>query len=153
MSVWDEKYVMLAVGMPLYWITVMIPHFVKAYYGARGEKNVDKVIGEPRKYFEEVAAKGTTAAAGYVRRGTAAHQNGWEAFILYLSAVVAAFGAKINPATFNNLCALALILRLVFNFCYIQGTTITSRIRSISFLAHVITCFTLHYHAYTAIIA
>eukprot|EP01059_Diplonema_ambulator_P018626 TRINITY_DN3110_c0_g1_i1.p3 TRINITY_DN3110_c0_g1~~TRINITY_DN3110_c0_g1_i1.p3 ORF type:complete len:153 (+),score=62.28 TRINITY_DN3110_c0_g1_i1:67-525(+) len=148
-NMWNEKYVMLAAGMPIYWGTVMFGHFAKAFYGVPAAKSYDEVVREPRKYFDAFAA-GDSENAGKARRGAAAHQNGWEAFILYLSAVVAAHGAKVDPKVFNNHCALAIVLRMLFNVLYISDIGVP---RSLTFFAHVFTCFSLHYKAYLAITA
>eukprot|EP01064_Diplonema_japonicum_P026197 TRINITY_DN37605_c0_g1_i1.p2 TRINITY_DN37605_c0_g1~~TRINITY_DN37605_c0_g1_i1.p2 ORF type:complete len:167 (+),score=42.53 TRINITY_DN37605_c0_g1_i1:45-503(+) len=152
MTQWSEKYVMLGAGMPAFWFTIMHPHFVKVYHGVKGGKPRD-LLAEPRKFFEEKSNEDTPEAA-IMRRAAAAHQNGWEAFVLYLSAVVAAYGAKVDPESFNNHCALALAFRVAFNLLYIYVTDgRTARLRSLSFFGHVFTCFSLHYKAYRSLVA
>lgn len=52
-------------------------------------------------------------------RATAAHQNAWENFTLFATAVICANLAKVDVSTLNQVCGIFLVLRTVYTGLYI----------------------------------
>ncbi|CAM9270382.1 unnamed protein product [Pylaiella littoralis] len=76
----------------------------------------------PREHVgsKEVAAKDTH---GYVRRAYAAHQNSWEAMILWSAAVMLAKVTGVDTDTMNASAAVWLAARFVYTPAYILITS------------------------------
>eukprot|EP01064_Diplonema_japonicum_P011378 TRINITY_DN18702_c0_g2_i1.p2 TRINITY_DN18702_c0_g2~~TRINITY_DN18702_c0_g2_i1.p2 ORF type:complete len:155 (+),score=29.70 TRINITY_DN18702_c0_g2_i1:53-517(+) len=139
----DNSYIMASVSMPIYWFLVMMPHMARAHKVVPSQGLTD-VIAEPRKKWGEAAEDTQSADAAFVRRATGAHQNGWENFIVFTSAVLVSFVFRIDPKFFNVCCVLVLLCRLGYNITYLsvaKGTL--SFVRSFFFIAQFGTCFAL----------
>ena len=136
MSKWEETYVMAVLGMPIYVVLILIPHFarVRKILSVNGaaEANV-----EPRKTTEEFM-KSDNADAAFVRRAVAAHQNGWETFILFVGAVLAAASGGVKPEFVNTCCLIVLVARFLYNIFYlaVEGGPL-SFIRSLCFFVAI----------------
>eukprot|EP01060_Flectonema_neradi_P029195 TRINITY_DN3976_c8_g1_i1.p1 TRINITY_DN3976_c8_g1~~TRINITY_DN3976_c8_g1_i1.p1 ORF type:complete len:153 (+),score=24.65 TRINITY_DN3976_c8_g1_i1:93-551(+) len=117
MTKWDETYIMAVIGMPIYVVLIFFPHF------ARAEKIISvndpkQVNVEPRKFAAEFADSDSPDAA-FVRRCAGAHQNGWENFILFIGAVVAAAAGGVKPNFVNACCLIVLIARTLYLISYL----------------------------------
>ena len=134
MGNWDNSYVMIPVGVPIYWCLVMMPHFARVR-ATSAEKGFVNTNGDPRLAVKN-SMEGDTKTAGFVRRATGAHQNGWENFTVFLSACVAALLGKVDHEFVNVAIIFILVLRLMYNVFYLvvsEGPA--SYLRSFCFLS------------------
>ena len=140
-----DNYSIMVMAMPVYWFLVMIPAGLKSRRifnptepalkasGLTEPLNGDGVVKnkltladvnpEPRSATANIINDPENPDSGFVRRCQAAHENGWEGFILYISAAtaVALSGSDID---FCNTCAAIILLcRFFYNIAYIRSTS------------------------------
>eukprot|EP01060_Flectonema_neradi_P011348 TRINITY_DN1843_c0_g1_i1.p1 TRINITY_DN1843_c0_g1~~TRINITY_DN1843_c0_g1_i1.p1 ORF type:complete len:172 (+),score=23.01 TRINITY_DN1843_c0_g1_i1:68-517(+) len=115
MGNFDNSYIMIPVGVPIYWFLVMTASFARA---KRLVATDTDSAAEPR-LAQKVAMSEGTPGADFVRRATAAHQNGWENFTVLISACLAALIGKVDPKFVNIMIVFILVLRFFYNIFYL----------------------------------
>jgi uncharacterized MAPEG superfamily protein len=74
---------------------------------------------------------------GWARRAVAAHQNAFEALIVFAATTLVVVGTgRVSPHT-PTLCAVFLVARVVFEVCYLADWHVT---RSLAWLTGFIAC-------------
>ena len=116
---WDNSYIMIAIAAPVYWVLVMAPAMLRAraVLGQQDKSPVD-VNAEPRKAAAELA-NSDSPAASFVRRATAAHENGWENYTLFFISAGLAAAAGGNHTFVNVLVVVHLAVRALFVTAYL----------------------------------
>ncbi|GIZ37565.1 hypothetical protein CKM354_000100900 [Cercospora kikuchii] len=122
--------------IPAFWLIAVTPRFLsmRLYEKQTGSKFDPRA---PRNFTESVthASKLDQDTKGFIVRGEAAMLNSFENFGPFTAAVVAGSAAKLNPATLNGLTIAYLGSRVVYNWVYMNSTTIgMGYARSMSYL-------------------
>ena len=163
----SEDYIAATVGMPVYWLLVMCPAFVRAHKifnpSAQSDQSspanedsdkcitapsVSEVNPDPRKVIKEVMDNEDHPDAALVRRTQGAHENGWEGFIIFVSAVTAAWIAQIDPHYMNAFVIVNLVCRFFYNIAYIvTDSPKLSFVRSFFFMGGMVSAFALYIKA------
>ena len=115
---WSDSYIMATISMPVYWFLVMFPSFVKSYIVLGVSNDALAVNAEPRAAAEEFMAS-QHEKAGLARRALGAHLNGWENFIVFLSAALTAQVSGVNHSLVNTMCLITVISRFFYNIMYL----------------------------------
>ena len=118
MSKWEHTYIMAVIAMPLYWVLIMAPAVIRKYvviYGA--EDDYVAYQSEPR-YATERYLAGEGKNVALARRLSGMHQNGWENFGVFVSAVLAAALGGVKMDFVNNCCLVIIIARFCYNISY-----------------------------------
>ncbi|CAM9868327.1 unnamed protein product [Ectocarpus fasciculatus] len=105
-----------ALSLPIGTAFIFVPRFVSLALQIMSGAPLRN--SNPRENAEssDVAAKDTH---GYVRRAYAAHQNTWEAMILWSAAVLLAKSTGVDVDVMNNTAAVWLAARFVYTPAYI----------------------------------
>eukprot|EP01060_Flectonema_neradi_P040533 TRINITY_DN925_c7_g1_i1.p1 TRINITY_DN925_c7_g1~~TRINITY_DN925_c7_g1_i1.p1 ORF type:complete len:196 (+),score=26.66 TRINITY_DN925_c7_g1_i1:71-589(+) len=150
-----DDYTLMVLALPVYWFLLMIPVAMRQFRifhpsepSIKGNGLSDPLTGttvpgapnpvtfnqNPRGAIAKIIEDVDNPDSAYIRRAQAAHDNGWEGFILFISAVTAVSLANADPQFCNTCSAIILIGRFFYNIAYAVGTTpATSFLRSATF--------------------
>ena len=107
-------------AIPIFYILVLAPSWYGTTLVLRAN-NGKFDIANPRGDKYSTYLKKTVPSDTYTcyERARAAHQNGWENFPLFASAVICANIAKVDAGSLNAACATFLVLRAIYIPLYI----------------------------------
>lgn len=114
----EPNYSFYALG--LYYVLVMLPRaygVIRIYIANNG--NFDNANPRGSAFNESLGKTVDKKTRAVFERATAAHQNGFENFTLFATAVICANLAKVDLDTLNTVCAIFLVLRTFYNVLYI----------------------------------
>eukprot|EP01060_Flectonema_neradi_P000655 TRINITY_DN103_c1_g2_i1.p1 TRINITY_DN103_c1_g2~~TRINITY_DN103_c1_g2_i1.p1 ORF type:complete len:177 (+),score=27.02 TRINITY_DN103_c1_g2_i1:46-576(+) len=161
----SEDYIAVVVAMPVYWFLVMVPAFIRAHRILNPSKDsapsneegggseieapsAIKVNVDPRNAAAKIMEDENHPDAAFIRRLQGAHDNGWEGFILFLSAVTAAWLAQIDPHYMNAFSIASLVSRFFYNIAYmLADSPKLSFIRSFFFACGFVSIIALYVKA------
>ena len=135
---WDDSYIMIAIAAPIYWVLVMLPALMRIPFLLKQEQPAAQVNSEPRKAIEELA-NSDSPGASFVRRATAAHENGWENYALFFISAGIAAAAGGNHTFVNIIVVVHLVVRALFVTVYL----LDKPIRGLIFNLGNVTCIIL----------
>ena len=115
---WSDSYIMATISMPIYWFLVLVPALIKNNIVVKASSDIIAVNSEPRAAGEEFMSS-EHAKAGLARRALGAHLNGWENFIVFLSAALTAQVSGVNHSLVNTMCLITVISRFFYNVMYL----------------------------------
>merc|ERR1712096_256280 len=101
--------------IPLAFGLVYVPHFVKMIIVCKETK--DYPLEAPRELDVKTCGK----SSDMVSRCVGCHQNGFESFLPFATAVLLRKVQKANPIETLKLCFRYLVLRLIYTGFYIGG--------------------------------
>lgn len=101
---------------------------------------------QPRKMLTDVHSDQTldSKTRGRIARAEAAHSNGLENLGFYGAGVVAASISGVDVKVVNGLCLGYLGARFVYNFVYVMGDVVPTRVRSLCYLVGVACTWALY---------
>ncbi|MCU0527270.1 MAG: MAPEG family protein [Elainella sp. Prado103] len=109
---------LLIAAIPAASVLVYLPFLVVAY----GRVQVGYDVARPRALFDKLP--------GYAQRATWAHQNSFEAFMLFAAAALMAYVTQVNSSTAILAITAHLAARLFFSIFYILNIPV---LRSLMF--------------------
>lgn len=119
-------YSIVAAAMLIY-----VPFLLVAY--ARASIGYE-ALSTPRAVFDKLPT--------YAQRATWAHQNSWEAFMLFSAAALMAYVTNVNSPIAVTAAIAFIVARLLYSVFYILNIPI---LRSLMFLVGLLSCGTLFF--------
>lgn len=130
MKIMKDKYLPALVALPLAWILVYIPHFIKA----------GCMVHRKRLEYDNVNPRSTNPDdfgeySGIIKRAMACHYNALESFPAFAAALLLSRMQKVKPMTVAKLSVRYILCRILYTVFYLAGTNqVVAGLRSLAWV-------------------